>query len=431
MGLSLKKQNVVATINYDPLPFQEKFHESVKPYAFLSAGYGAGKTYSLCMKMFQLMDLNRKVRGGLLVPTYKMFKRDVLPTIREICDDNDIFFDYHQTDHIFWFPDTGTEIYVFHDEDKGKSIRGPNLGWGLINELSLISKEGFDAFIARMRHKKSKLRQVGMSGTPEGFGWDYEYFVEAPRTDTDLIFGDMRLNTYVADDYAKRLMESYDPLMVEQYVEGKYVNLVGKRAAWMFDRRKHVAPCARDPIMPVWVSVDFNVFPMTAVLWNKFSNREPVWLKAFDEIYIEGQSDTWELADSIWERLGGKHQEVDIILFPDPAGKARTTKARGVSDLSILQQEGFKDLRYRTKIRSVKDCLNAYNALLAKGRIQIDPKCKQFIADNERCIIKPGGTEIDKSDQKRGHLLDGAKNMAEYEFAINAKRESFTQYRIR
>ena len=28
-----------------------------------------------------------------------------------------------------------------------------------------------------------------MSGTPEGFNWSYDYFVEDPRQDTDLIFG--------------------------------------------------------------------------------------------------------------------------------------------------------------------------------------------------------------------------------------------------
>lgn len=421
----------MATIQYDPLPYQEEFQHSVKPNVYLSAGYGAGKTYSLCMKMFELMDVNPKVRGGLLAPTYKMFKRDVLPTIREICDENDIFYDYHPPDHVFWFPDTGTELFVFHAEDNGASIRGPNLGFGLINEVSLCSKEAFDAFLARIRDKKAKRRQLAMSGTPESFNWAYEYFVENPRSDTDLIFGDMRLNTHIADDYAKRLMESYDAKMIQQYVEGKFVNLAGNHAAWMFDRRKHVKECKRDNDLPVWVSVDFNVYPMTAVLWNKYSNREDVWLKAFDEIFIEGQSDTWELADTIWERLGGKSDEIEIVLFPDPAGKARTTKGRGISDMSILRDSGFTELRYRTKIHSVRDCLNAYNALLAKGRILIDPKCKQFIADNERCIIKPGGTEIDKSDQKRGHLLDGAKNMAEYEFAINAKRESFSQYRIR
>lgn len=418
-------------IAYSPLVYQARFQDSTKSNVFLSAGYGAGKTYSLCMKLFQLMGENLSLPGGFLVPTYKMFKRDVLPTIREICAENGIEYQYHQTDHVFYFPQTESVIYVFHAEDDGQSIRGPNLAFGVINEVTLISKPAYEAFFARIRLKKAKLKQIAMSGTPESFNWVYEYFVENPREDTELIFGDMRLNTHIAEDYAKRLTESYDALMVEQYVEGKFVNLTGNRAAWSFNRAKHVAPVHRDPFLPVWVSMDFNVYPMTAVLWNSYSNREQIWLKAFDEIFIEGAADTWEMCDAIWERLGGKHQECEIVVYPDPAGKARSTKSRHLTDIDIIQQCGFKNVKFRSRIISVRDCLNSLNALLDKKRILIDPKCKNLIADFERCIIKPGGTEIDKSDKKRGHMLDGAKNMAEYEFRIDAKRETFSQFRIR
>ena len=192
-------------IKYDRLPYQGEFHDSMDPNVYLSAGYGAGKTYSLCMKAFRLMSLNKRIPGGFLAPDLKMFKRDVIPTFKQICRDNLIPFKYHKQESVLEFPTTRTLIYVFHSEDDGDSIRGPNLGFGLINEVTMCSKGAFDAFLARVRIKEAPVRQIAMSGTPEGFNWTYDYFIANPRSDTRLIFGDMRLNTYVADIIGKTL----------------------------------------------------------------------------------------------------------------------------------------------------------------------------------------------------------------------------------
>ncbi|MEK6706396.1 MAG: hypothetical protein AABZ06_11475 [Bdellovibrionota bacterium] len=129
----------------------------------------------------------------------------------------------------------------------------------VINEVTLISKAAFDAALARVRLKSAALRQIAMSGTPESFNWVYEYFVENPRDDTDLFFGDVRKNTHVAADYVPNLMASYDSVMVEQYVEGKFVNLTGKRAAYAFSRQIHTAPdVERIEHAPILVSLDFS-----------------------------------------------------------------------------------------------------------------------------------------------------------------------------
>ena len=91
-------------IKYKPLDKQRQFHFSKKPKVYLSAGYGFGKTYSLCMKMFWLMNFNHGLAGGILCPTIKMFKRDVLPTIRDICIGNGIIYEFNKSDSIFYFP---------------------------------------------------------------------------------------------------------------------------------------------------------------------------------------------------------------------------------------------------------------------------------------------------------------------------------------
>lgn len=402
------------SIIYSPNKHQRKFHFSTKPKVYLSMGYGGGKTYSLCMKGIQLAAINEGFDGGILAPSLKMLKRDVVPLFKAICKENSIPLVWNSVDSFFNFPELGTTIYAFHSEDNGDSIRGPNLAFGLINEITMCSKGAFDAFIARIRVKQAKLLQLAMSGTPEGFNWTYEYFIEQPRLDTDLIFGRSMDNVHVADSYFENLKSSYDEKLLKQYLDGEFVNLSGNRALWAFERFIHVSDQAKKTEgAPIWVSLDFNVNPMSAVLWNRLPTIEgkPA-LVAFDEICLNS-SDTHEMADVIKDKVG-----TNVVIFPDPAGNARSTKSRGMTDIGILYDAGFKDVRFKKKIPSVRDCLNASNNMLDKKQILIHPRCKNFIADAEQCILKSGGLEIDKSNPNRSHWLDGFKNMIDYEFPI-------------
>ena len=81
---------------------------------------------------------------------------------------------------------------------------------------------------------------------------------------------------------------SYDEDMVKQYIDGIPVINMSKKALRKFDYNKHVKPVEFDPDAEVWVSCDFNIDPMGAVLWNKYpeASAGPT-LKAFDEITLQ------------------------------------------------------------------------------------------------------------------------------------------------
>lgn len=425
-------------IVYNPFEYQIPFQNSTKPKVYLSTGWGGGKTFALVMGVFRLMNINRGLPVGFLAPTIKMYKRDCIPTIEEICQENRIRYKYNKTDMQWFFPDTNSTVFVFHSEDGGRSIRGPNLACGAINEVSLCSKAAFLAFMSRIRLKQAKLLQLIMSGTPESFSWTYEYFVEEPRDDTDFILGDARLNTHVSGDYFGTLKDSLDDLMFQQYVEGKHVNLVGKRCAYAFDRKRHTAPdIDKLPQYPVWVHVDFNVSPMSASLYNRVPLGHNYYggdrsfthqLRCFDEVCINS-SNTYEVVDAIKAKTS---RGDDITIYPDPAGRGRHTNVRSnISDIDILRDAFGRDkVKYKTRI-SVRDCLNALNTLLSKDMIIFNSKkCRQTIADLEQCVFKQDVFEIDKSNPKRTHWLDGLKYMADYEFPIR-KQAIFREQRIR
>ncbi len=413
----------MANIIYKPTEYQRKFHFSKKPKVYLSTGYGGGKSFSLIMKALSLSSINCGLPGGLLAPSYKMLKRDIVPLFKDICRDNNIDLIWNQQDAFFHIPETSTQIFCFHSEDDGDSIRGPNLAFGLINEVTMCSKGAYDAFLARLRLKKANLLQLVMSGTPEGFSnWVYEYFIESPREDTELIFGRSVENKHVHESYFENLKLSYDEQMQKQYLDGQFVNMSGRAALWSFNRFKHLNQNAeRIESLPVWISLDFNVNPMAATIWNRMPQESGKLLRAFDEICLNS-SDTYEMARVIKEKYG-----THVTIFPDPAGDARSTKSRGFTDITILREAGFQDIRYKKSITSVRDCLNASNNLLDKNLIEIHPRCKNFIADAEQCTLKSGGLEIEKTkNPMRSHWLDGFKDMIDYEFPIKKPNQTVT-----
>lgn len=403
-------------------------HDVLTRFLYMSGGYGSGKTYALVMKAFQLMDLNPGVPGALLAPTTKMFRRDVLPTFRQVAGENDIQFNFHSQAGELYFPDTDSTIYIYHSEDDGDSIAGANVGWALANEASLCSFMAIKALFGRVRLKRCQYPQIFMSGTPAEFNWVYQFFIEELKKDRRIIYASSRANKHTASWYVDMLEGSYDEIARQQFVDGLFIPRTGNRFLHRFNRHHHVTGHAnRVEGAQVWVQVDFNVNPMVATLASYVPDSK-VPLRFFDEICIRG-ADTYELAQVLKDRIGAHWKRA--VLFPDPAGKARKTSARDlISDVGILQDAGFSDIRYKNQL-SVKDCYFAVNNLFDKNRAAVHPKCKELIADAEQVKVKDGAFEMDKKDPQRTHALDGVKNMADYMFPAIKSFSEVTERRIR
>lgn len=426
-------------IKYDRLPYQDEFHEATEFYDILSAGMGAGKTYSLVMKGLRLATINKNLPAGILAPDLKMFRRDVLPTFEQLGEEHKFNVKFRRADSELILPATGTKFLIFHAEDEGRSIRGPNLAFGLVNEVTLCDKPSFDAFAARIRLKQAILPQIAMSGTPEGFNWFYRDFIEKPRHDARVVYGDMTQNPHLPESYKQRLIEQFDPEAREAYVKGRFVNMKGKAVVHSFNRHKHGRKGIEvDRRWPVWIAVDFNVSPMAASIWQPRPNDQGrMCLFGVGEMNLRDSStEALCRAIHVWlhensaTRFGEARPMADVAIFPDPAGAARSTK--GFSDHSIMTEFGFKDLRFKKSIQSVRDCINALNAKFHRNEIFMDlEKMPETVADLEQCIWKDGTFEIDKRYGNRTHWLDGLKNMVDFEFPIGEGRGGWRRDAIR
>jgi len=150
---------------------QYEFYEDVlTKLLHLSGGYGCGKTYGLIWKLIQLSKINHKTHGGLVVPSFPDFTKDVEPELEKIFDEEEIPYSYNKKYHYFKFPWTQKKVFVCSGERK---IRGPTWGYALINELTLIPLIRYKEVIGRVRDKNADALQIASSGTPEGMASEY------------------------------------------------------------------------------------------------------------------------------------------------------------------------------------------------------------------------------------------------------------------
>lgn len=405
---------------YDFLTLQAK-------YGLLLGGIGSGKSWSGShFAINKLQTESPKVQGFIGANTYGQLTRATLSGFFQELADLGIPFTYNRNAGICTVMNTDI---ICATMENFNAHRGIEIGWFWLDEPRDMKKEAFTMLMGRLRSKHANSLQGRLTSSPNGFDWMHEYFYGDLKTDEfEVVESRTRDNSYLPAGYEQSLRANYDSKLALQELDGEIIDIKSGRACYGFNRKKHVVKDLEIiPGAEIWVSMDFNVNPMSAVLWNVVPYGQKAILHAFDEIKIMS-SDTYEFSDVLWSKLPTKQMPA---IYPDPTGKRTTTNSKaGVSDFSILAEKGFTNLKKKKKI-SVRDCLNALNNLFDKDKILVSSKCKNFIADLEQCIIKPGTNDIDKSDPERTHWLDGAKYMADYEFPVKRRIRGITERRFR
>ena len=427
----MAKYEIAAALN----PHQHEFiNDETSKYLHLSSGFGGGKSFVLALKLFKLSRVNRHVAGGIVVPSIPDYKKDLLPLIEEILDVNRIAYRYHQTDKWFRFPWSKARAYVATAE---KRIRGNNWGWAVVNELGLISHERYKETIGRVRVKDTPCPQIASSGTPEGTGhWLHETFVESPKPKSRIIYGDTRDNAAnLAPDYIQSLQDSFDPIMLDAYLKGLFVNMKGSRFYYGYDPKLNDDLNIEQIVgADVHVSLDYNVQPLVATLWNivNLTNRDGVPLldaqarplkraRAFDSIVIEDGADVHKLDRALRER------DLDpntTILYPDPAGSSRNVAVKGAKAATeVLRGLGWHRIQVKNSAPRMRQRQLAHCNLLAKGYVKLHPiRCKPLKKDYESVEQDKATFEKIKTNPKLTHASDGADYFLDHIFPFSGHK---------
>jgi len=239
------------TIKVKGLPKQVEFMRAAEvtdsKYVAYIGGFGSGKTQVLCMRLLQ--SCLEWPGGTFVVGTQgeNLLKLTVIPTWNQVCPTWMWTRPPLMGKLITYFLKGGVTVYFVTYSDYQK-IRGWNMDGFFVDEASEISEEAFKMLQARIRDiKGAKRRKRGyIVGNPNGHDWVWQYFQDKGHLhkpeDYYFINAPTQENTFLEDDYAEGLIDSYggpDSLYARRYVFGE--SCVFEGTVWPgFDDTLHV-----------------------------------------------------------------------------------------------------------------------------------------------------------------------------------------------
>ena len=389
---------------------------------FVEGGVGSGKTHELCMKVIKLSKLNAGVDGGILVPDYAMFKRDVLTCMSNIATRSGFDHGYNGHGHYFVFPwAKGSKmVWVFSADT---SFPGANLGWGVINEYSIIPLDKIEEFVERRVRLKCPYPQIEAVGTPEDkFGW-LEEFIEkwskkvnkAGKALVRFVNGSSDMNAHnLRDGYVDQMRDSLDPVSFDLWFKGLRVRSKTNLFYYTFGPANFKKLERREGRL-VHVGLDFNVGNMHAVMAHFLGEGEKKTAEVFDEIVLKNvAADTYEMGEAI-KKWNGGHMR-DILITCDASGQAR--KTTGASDVQALESMEASRVRLRNVNPLMRERQLRAAGLFSHKRLLIDSaKCPILRRDLER--VTQEKISLKKFKDPKGiftHASDALDYLLDFEF---------------
>lgn len=394
---------------YDPLPSQQKFWESEARFKGFSGPVGSGKSQALCHEALRLCYLNPGRMGLLGAPTYPMLRDATQRALLELLESNNLSFEINKAENYVLMRDTRSKI-AFRSLDDYERLRGTNLAWFGVDELTYTQHEAWVRLEGRLRDPKASCLRGFAVWTPKGFDWVYERFIANRVEGYDCVMAQPFENRHLLDkvpDFYERLKSSYDERFYQQEAMGSYLSMNAGRVYYGFDRTKHLCDMKADKSRPLLWALDFNVNPMSSVIAQRIGDRFVV----LDEVVLSRAS-TMDACAEFEARFG--FHAAGLEIYGDASGARMQTA--GSTDYEIvtafLKRSGYPHVfKVPRSNPAVRDRISTVNSMLESAdggvRLLVDRRCKELIKDFEQVNYQSNTAMIDKtSDPKRTHLSD-------------------------
>jgi len=426
-------------IRLQVLPSQQLFLECQSPKKGFSGPVGSGKTVALCYQAAMSAVRNPNCDGIIGGPTYPMLRDVTVKAMLQILEENHIPFTYLKQEMELTLTRSKSRI-LFRSVDHYERLRGPNLAWVGIDELTYCPPEAWQRLEARVRDPRAKQHQMFAVWTPKGFDWVYQRFISP----TDRLPGHEAIrampNENIAmlaarPDFYEQLRGSYDERFYKQEALGEYLNVFTGQVYYAYSDANQVADLRFAPEMGLCWALDFNVDPMTAIIAQHIHGK----IHVLEELFLSN-SNTIAMCERFEDRANiylPQYQAANggaplpVTVHGDASAQARSTSSKTDYDLirEYFRSRGQFRLRFdypRSNPR-VKDRVNSVNAMLRNAdgcvRMYVHPVCKQLITDFHQVAWKQTSvnSELDKvTDKKRTHLSDALGYLVWQVAPINA-----------
>lgn len=236
-------------------------------------------------------------------------------------------------------------------------------------------------------------------------------------------------------DYIDNLLGDLSTDQADMQVFGSPFGKTGGEYYTDFKKSTHVKPCAYIPGLPVHLAVDFNVHPyMTGIVWQiipaKDNNR--IKVQAIEEFCLPNPRNTVEDLCKAFDGAYGGAAANGFFYYGDATGKNKIPLKESKSYFNVLQKH-LIHLIHQNSRRLLKQ--NPRHRQFGKGTlgrrdfmnkclrgkygfdIEIDPGCKNLIADYEFIKENPNGGKLKVIAEingirceKYGHTSDASDN---------------------
>ena len=384
---------------------QHQVSRSKARFRVLISGRRFGKTH---LAITEMMKYAAKPLQNIwyVAPTFKMAKEICWSNLKTMLHAFNWIEEINETNLTIKVKKSNS-IICLKSADQPDALRGSGINFLILDEFADIDKRTwFEVLRASIA---DTLGDVLMCGTPRGFGnWSYEMYLKGKD---DKEWESFQYTTLQGGMVSKQELEQakldLDVRTFRQEFEGTFENYAGS-VYYNFHPVESVIERKIDWSKPLHLGMDFNVDPMSAAVAQ--IEKDKVYF--VDEIVIYS-SNTDEMCQEIRDRYGTK---IPIFVYPDPASKQRKTSAGGRTDLSILQNAGFK-VKVKHKHPAIRDRVNAVNSRLkdSKGdrHIFISNYCKTLIKGLQRQIYKEN-TNIPDKEEGFDHMNDALGYLIDY-----------------
>jgi len=415
-----KKSNSEKVI-FKPYPKQQEFIEAVFSgnYSLLCYGgaMGGGKTYVCLATLLLLCKVYPKSKWCVIRESIPTLKRTTLESFKKIVPSNFIK-SYNQQDQVYTFKNGSQILFMAEDFEHDKDFdrfKGLEVNGFLLEQIEEL-QEGLlkICFIRSGRHLIEKMpRPLILANVNPTLAWPKEQIYDRYTNSTlppDWYYEPAKIsdNPALYNDtvYMHNVTAHLDPLTKARMIDGDWSAFaVDKPYFYNFSLQKHVVKEYKpNRHLPIVVSFDFNVEPMTAIVGQQTGINTSY---IFDEFEIKTGS-----TEEMCELILAKYRGWQIDVTGDATGRNRTSITRGNLNHYRIIKDSLnlpdRNLIVPRQNMAHKDSRVLCCSVLHHANWFITENCKKTISDCIYAQVDEKGELVKTKDQGR-HFFDNAR----------------------
>lgn len=413
---------------FEPFPKQSEFMEAMLSGKYSLGCYGGamggGKSVVGLMLLVVLCKIYPKSKWCVIRESLPTIKKTTLETFKRFVPESFVR-DFNQQDLIYTFTNGSQIMFMAEDYRNDKDFdrfKGLEVNGFLLEQIEELQEELLSVcFVRAGRHKIDKMppRPLILCNVNPTLLWpkdkmynrwkegtlpDDWYYMPAKISDNPVLFKD--------EQYMHNVTAHLDDLTRKRLIDGDWnAFAVDKPYLYNFKMETHEKPAyVPNFYLPLTISFDFNVEPMTSIIGQKLDTRTGY---IFDELQINTGS-TEEMCDLIIAKYKDWVFNDNVFVTGDATGRNRQAVLEGnLNHYRVIKDK--LDMRDRMLVVPAqnpahKDSRVLGNSVLQHANFFVTSNCKKVIQD---CIYAEvdGQGELVKTKTAGRHFFDNYRYM--------------------